>query len=349
VTGAGGELPTIIAESAASTEETVDALRESIMGVLGGDAPAVIGDHTTFILTGSGGRGEMTEGSDIDGYVVRVHGEPDPEHDQLLLAATRAALEELKLPELDRGGEFLAMTTASSLVDCLGSADDDHTNALTTRMLFLLEGRPLVGEGAFRALSKHVQNTYRSTAKEHADDFLPFFLVNDIIRYWRTVLLNHEDRLRQKRAELAKHGLSGDALDETVLAHRKYRSQKLRFPRCLTCFSALAYVLAMAPTDDDSISESDEQEMFDLTPMERMQRIAETRSHAKERVEAMIEMYAGYLARSSGEKAELIERLLKDDPFARETSSEGLRFTEEMFHLIQELGNGSRLHRQMLI
>lgn len=150
------------------------------------------------------------------------------------------ALLEIGLPKLDRGGEFLAMKTASALVDEMGSADDDHGNAFTIRMLFLLESQPLIGESAYDELFRLVSGAYRSTAKQHAEDFLPFYFVNDVVRYWRTVLLNHEDRLRSKAEELAEKGTLEADLDEELLAHRRYRSQRLRFPRYLSCFSSLA-------------------------------------------------------------------------------------------------------------
>ena len=88
MTTEAGELPDAIVQHRETTAHTVDALRHTILAALGDQAEAVIGDHTTFILTGSAGRGEMTKGSDIDGHVVRVGERPNSRHDALLLRAT---------------------------------------------------------------------------------------------------------------------------------------------------------------------------------------------------------------------------------------------------------------------
>jgi hypothetical protein len=335
-----------------SAERTDDILRKlgaALAENLGDRNVEVFGEHTTFILTGSGGRGEMTQGSDIDGYVVRVRTPLDPRHDALILTATSHALDRSGLPGLDRDGEFLAMREASAVVDKLGSTEDDHSNAFTLRMLFLLESRPLMGQVAYDQFFNVVSDAYRSSAGGHKDDFLPFFLVNDIIRYWRTVLLNHEDRLRKKSAELEENGLSGAELDSVLLAHRRYRSLKLRFPRCLSCFSSLAYLLAIAPRDEDSVTRQHEREMFDLTPTQRLQKVAEVQPGVRDRVGTMIDLYAGYRKSTDGAKKDVLRRLDEDRDFQRRTSKDGQRFTEEMFQLIQELGQGNRLHRQMLI
>ena len=336
-----------IDERIQTTQRLVDRLRNTLRDALGKHEATIIGDHTTFILTGSAGRGEMTSGSDIDGYVVRIGKPLDKQHDARLLCATVDALAELGLPPLDRGGEFLAMKSDSSLIECLGSANDDHSNALTVRMLFLLEGQPLVGEQAYETLLQTVQGAYRSTASQHRNDFLPFFLVNDIIRYWRTVLLNHEDRLRQKKSELEKLGIQGEELHAQLLAHRRYRSQKLRFPRCATCFSALAYILTLA--EAGNVSEECEKEMFRLAPLERLARIAELRPGTKAQVSKMRGLYARYLERSHGSKKEIVQRFRDDPNWSKTVSTEALQFTEEMFRLIQSLGKDSRLYRQMLI
>ncbi|MFK8001999.1 MAG: DUF294 nucleotidyltransferase-like domain-containing protein [Polyangiales bacterium] len=342
-------LPEVLTRSAQHTDEVLAKLKAGLTRRLGSNYDAAIGEHTTFILTGSGGRGEMTAGSDIDGYVVRTSGALDASDDAVILAATCGALEEAGLPALDRDGEFLAMKAASAVVDTLGSTADDHSNAFTLRMLFLLESRPLLGQPAYDAFFKTVSGVYRATAGDYAKSFQPFFLVNDIIRYWRTVLLNHENRLRKKQEELIAEGLSGTELTKVLLAHRRYRSQKLAFPRCLSCFSALAYLLALAPEDGDAITAEHERELFDLTPIGRLQRVGAIQPTMSARVQTMLELYAGYMERTDTDKKRVLANLRREDSYQRSTSETGRRFTEEMFQLIQGLGRGNRLHRSMLI
>jgi len=344
-----GEQADILAGCRQKTNHIVDELRAALEDRVGNRYDELFGDHTTFLLTGSGGRSEMTEGSDIDGYVVRVRGAVDPEHSAEILRVTKEALEAVQLPPLDREGEFQKMRPASDVIGTLGSSEDDRSDAFTVRMLFLLESQPLLGEPAYGELFDIVSLAYRSTAPQHKGDFLPLFLVNDIIRYWRTVLLNHEDRLRQKKKELEDEGLTAGALEAEVLAHRRYRSQKLRFPRCLSCFSALAYFLALAPGDDDTITAQDERRMFELSPIQRLRAIADERPSAKHRIDRMLDLYSAYLQRSQGDKKKLLARLRDEHEVRATTSNGGLEFTREMYDLVQHLGQGNRLHRQMLI
>lgn len=339
-------VPEAILRARMRTEETVEKLRAALESRV--DTNAIIGDHTTLILTGSGGRGEMSVGSDLDGYVVRVETTLDGEHDAALLSATTGALKGLGLPKLDREGAFLKMRSADSLVDHLGSPHDDSTGALTTRMLFLLEGRPLLGEVAYEALEQRVQAAYRNAANVPAEEFQPYFLINDVVRYWRTVLLNHEDRLRTKKRELIDEGMEGEALERSLLAHRRYRTQKLRFPRCTTCFSAIGAILAIL-RDAPGLDEETERQLFAKTPMERLEYVAEIAADTADRVQRMLALYAAFLERNDHPKRELIAQLTEDESYGKAVSNAGRAFTEEMFLLLQHLGQGGPLYRQLII
>src|SRR5690606_39931962 len=137
-----------------------------------------------------------------------------------------------------------------SLFEFLGSPLDDTTGALNRRMLLLLESRPLANEDAYHALIDQTIKAYWKNHDQHPTDYLPIVLVNDIVRHWRIVLLNHESKLREK---VAKQGLSPD--DEMAL--RRYSSYKLRVPRCLTCFSALSYLLSLTPSEPAHVEKDD--------------------------------------------------------------------------------------------
>ena len=53
----------------------------------------------------------------------------------------------------------------------------------------------------------------------HPNDYLPFVLVNDIIRYWRIVLLSHESRLRKKKNEINQNSnISTESKEALLLA-----------------------------------------------------------------------------------------------------------------------------------
>lgn len=140
---------------------------------------------------------------------------------------------------MDNEGRYLGMVSATQVLDLLGSPMDDSEGVLTKRILMLLESRVLVGDIAHEALVDRVLDAYWTNEQLHPNDYLPYMLVNDIVRYWRIVLLNHESRLRKRKAELDEQDIPGDEREAMMLAERRYRSYKLRLPRCLTCFSVI--------------------------------------------------------------------------------------------------------------
>lgn len=108
------------------------------------------------------------------------------------------------------------------MLDVLGSPKDDSENLFTSRLLLLLEGRPLYNDDLFERVRNRVIAHYLRDLEGHSSDYRPSFLVNDITRYWKTICLNYEHR--RKDLESTKH---------------KIRNFKLRFSRLLMCYSFL--------------------------------------------------------------------------------------------------------------
>lgn len=241
------------------------------------------------------------------------------------------------------------MVSATQVLDLLGSPMDDSEGVLTKRILMLLESRVLVGDIAHEALVDRVLDAYWTNEQLHPNDYLPYMLVNDIVRYWRIVLLNHESRLRKRKAELDEQDIPGDERETMMLAERRYRSYKLRLPRCLTCFSALAYFLALTPTEPAHVSKADVCEMVKMTPLERLRQLPSIVGHDLPRVRELLEVYECYLRRTNVGKQDLLDQLRHDAQVQRDIPREGREFTKAMFQLVQELGGGRPLHRHMLV
>ncbi|MFO7562963.1 MAG: hypothetical protein R6X02_10005 [Enhygromyxa sp.] len=242
------------------------------------------------------------------------------------------------------------MASASELLDLLGSPKDDSEGLLTKRILLLLESRVLLGEAAHWSLIDRVIDAYWINEHLHENDYLPFMLVNDIVRYWRIVLLNHESRLRKRERELcADSNIKPAERDARLLAERRHRSYRLRLPRCLTCFSALTYLLALTPSTPAHVSKADVRAMIELTPLERLRRLPQVAGRELPRVNALLDVYRCYLQRTNVSKAELLHQLEHDPKVQVEVPREGRRFTELTFELVQELGGGRPLHRHMLV
>lgn len=341
----------IFAQQHAHTQKVVQQLKASLTQGFGDQYSELIGDHTCVYATGSCGRGEMGASSDLDAYVVRVDGD-ELTHSAQIEAVVRAANIAVDLPALDGDGKYLKMVDAKKILDRLGAPndDDDPDGVFTKRILLMLESRVLAGEPAHDRLLSKVLDAYWQNETLHTDDYLPVVLVNDIVRYWRIVLLNHESRLRARKEELQLElDTTGDQLEVRLMAERRYSSYKLRLPRCLSCFSALTYLLALTPTEPAHVTKEQVREMIALPPVERLRRLPDLVDHPIELVDQLLSVYGSYLEQNNVDKRVLVPQLQHDEALQRKMSQEGGQFTQLMFKLVQELGGGRPLHRHMVV
>lgn len=114
---------TFFDDRATSAKEKLDELGRLLKDHLGVDGARVLRDDTCIYTVGSGGRGEMSEYSDVDIFVARVRRAPaEVDAFQVRQAITRAFFE-MGLPEPSQGGEFLKMHTGESLCERMGTPD----------------------------------------------------------------------------------------------------------------------------------------------------------------------------------------------------------------------------------
>lgn len=288
--------------------------------------------------------------SDLDPYVVDFSTEVNEEERSArtlqVKEALKGAVAHAQLPELDADGSYAELVSADSLFLNFGSPEDDGTGAFTKRVLLVLESKALVNTELYDSLITRAINIYWKNEDEHPRDYLPLVLVNDIVRYWRTLLLNHESRLERQRR---KRKLTS----EGELAWRRYRSYKLRVPLCLTCFSTLTYLLALARDEGAHISKEEAGAMIALTPIERLRATKnrfQSTSDPYDLITQLEDLYGGYLSQTSRSTGkDLLLALESDTALQQEISTSGARFTRLTFELVQTLGAGSMLHRYIVV
>lgn len=332
----------IIRERRLRTQAVLGVVKDAFERELGASRDARLGTRTTVFVTGSAGRGDMGPASDLDPYVVRLDDAVTDEDADAIEHALEAALRRTGLPGLDADGRHARLVAGTSLFEHLGDPEDDKSGALTKRMLLLLESHPLVNPGAYHELVEAAVDAYWNTELTQREVDLPIVLVNDIVRYWRIVLLNHESRLRaksrQKRlGEAERHAL------------RRYSSYKLRVPRCLSCFSALAYLLALTPTESSRLTREDIVRMVAMTPIERLEHLRGLSPELVPLLDALRAGYVRFLERTGQGKTALTDALAHDPGEVEAVSEDGRAFTKHMFDLIQHLGGGRTLHRAMVV
>ena len=161
------------------------------IGKLRAAAHERFGDDPSFLIgiNGSYARREVTAGSDVDFFFLSV--DTDASSLKEKHAAFRDIVEEdLQLPPPARDGVFKDPLPIDDICE-IGGQDDSNVR-LTRRMLLLLEGEWIFNESAFNDVRKVLFERYHYNSP--GEDKICLFLLNDIIRYWRTICVDYEHK-----------------------------------------------------------------------------------------------------------------------------------------------------------
>lgn len=163
------------------SEEKLAALR----GVVASPAPA----DAAVITCGSFARREASPLSDVDYFVVIPGSKGEKGAVPSWLEALDKAILNIVPKPHGSGKSFGEIEYHDDMLKNIGG--DDDTNAkLSRRILLLLEGAWLSNESVFKVLRKEILSRYiKSTITDHQ---LALFLLNDIIRYYRTIAVDYE-------------------------------------------------------------------------------------------------------------------------------------------------------------
>lgn len=97
----------------------------------------------------------------------------------------------LELAPFSGDGQYLKIHELDDIISGTGSTEDDSENLFTTRLLLLLESTAIAGDAVYTcAIDKVLTMYFRDTVGRKG--FRPLFLLNDLLRYWRTLCLNYE-------------------------------------------------------------------------------------------------------------------------------------------------------------
>jgi predicted nucleotidyltransferase len=170
---------------------------------------------TSIVMFGSWARGELTPGSDNDWAVVVRSLEPDDSEIERALEFAQA--------ELGGGAQrpgsqdvFGVAFDVATLVERIG-LDADINQNLTRRMLLLLESVELAGSVHAECWQMVLDRYLRFGVKDFRP---PRFLLNDLVRYWRTICVDFE----------GKHAETGTDDPKWLTRNAKLRtSRKLLF------------------------------------------------------------------------------------------------------------------------
>lgn len=213
-------------------------------------------DETSFVIgvNGSYARREVTSGSDVDVFFLYESddsGSIEAKQEQYLQKLSSRGY---KAPA--KGGVFEQPLSIDEISAKIGGLDDDNKH-ITRRMLLLLEGEWIFGSEKFestreRLLQQYVSNNIR-------DDQICLFLLNDIIRYWRTICVDYEHKINKENKAKA------------------IRLLKLRFSRMLLF---VAGVLAVSETFNLTYENKIKKliELLAIPPYERVQKVVSSKA-----------------------------------------------------------------------
>tara|TARA_R110001583_G_scaffold38292_4_gene123750 strand:- start:4195 stop:5124 length:930 start_codon:yes stop_codon:yes gene_type:complete len=239
----------------------------------------------SVFCTGSFARGEAHRNSDIDLFVISNSPHANPKTQKYkVFAKLIDVLSELGLPPFSDDCKYLNIICSNDIASELGGPNDDHKNYFTARMLLLLESHCIIGKPIYDEVVKSVVGSYYSDFDSYKEDFKPIFLLNDIKRYWRTLLLNYEHR----RAISESSG--------------KIKNFKLKYSRLLTCFATIAYISSMTTP----VSVDDVVALVCLTPKQRLLSVKDRMPKTASLVTEVLELYDEFLKLMESDKECLI-------------------------------------------
>lgn len=295
--------------------KTIESLRQAIYSAL---APLVGRSPLAVVSVGSYGRCEVSPVSDIDFFIVHDSSLPAGRLDDILRQVSdlvRPISHPGESDEAKFGRGALALY--SDLSEHIGWKCEDNT-ALTRRMLMLLEGRSLFGHEAFAWWQHDLLCRY--VPEDHGSG-LARFLLNDLIRYYRTLMANFEE----KRAEGKAWGV---------------RNIKLQFSRKLL-FAGGIVAIAEAHGLPAPSKVLRLQQLLALTPLQRLAKLGHSNPYSV----ALFEDYAVFLELiSSVENRRHLDRLTPGqamaDPVYRELRVRGQAFSLKLEHWLRSQYTG---------
>jgi len=230
-------------------------------------------NNFTIIVGGSYARLEASEESDMDYFIVCQ----DVKCQEVLKSKSKCIQECIQKTGIKNAapdGAFGEIETIKEMTENVGGRNDINAK-ITRRILFLIEGIALYNKSVFNQYREKLIKKYISD--KITDHQLSMFLLNDIIRYYRTVCVDFE----YKTAEAGKPWGT--------------RNIKLIYARKLLYFSSILVCAETAQRDyEDKVKITND--LLCKTPIQRIQEVCGARA------DKALKIYDDYLVKLSDKR-----------------------------------------------
>ena len=291
-------------------------------------------DENDVVLTcGSYARREASIASDIDFFIITSR--PTPQSGQSCdmddlpwVKSVRDAIGEIVPIEPAAGGAFSKVEPRDDMLVNIGG-EQDNNQKITRRMLFLLEGEWLFNEDGLRQVRRQILERYiRDTMTDHQ---LALFLLNDVIRFYRTLAVDYEFKTGE-----------GESPKPWGI-----RNIKLVFSRKLLYASGLFSVALTADrTRDRKITILEN--LFEMPVIDRMIDIC-----GRDKLERVLKCYDYFLERLEDtnvrERLNTLQMHERGDILFRELKNEGHHFTRELLKLFEQTFDATHPIRRAVV
>jgi predicted nucleotidyltransferase len=211
-----------------ASAKTRDELDKMLISKIGNYAS----EDTSVVVFGSLARGESTSRSDLD-WTYLVDGQANSDHLRIAQEIQKAISEHPEFRPPGQTGTFGNMAFSHDLIHQIGGQHDTNKNT-TQRILLLLESATIgkniqAHDRVIRGvINRYLEEDTHLLSHDSKSYRVPRFLLNDIVRFWRTMAVDFASKQRDRAG--AGWGLRNAKLR---------MSRKLIFASgLLVCFSA---------------------------------------------------------------------------------------------------------------